>query len=88
MKVITMDEASFYSLIDEVIEYVRNKTQTPQKRFLTKKEALDKLSVCATTLQKLRDTQAIRVIRLSPRKLLYDAQSINEYINRNAIDPL
>ncbi len=89
MNVITLSEDAFYSLLNEVIKYVQEQHKRPEQRFISKKEAMQRLGIKSpTTLQKLRDTQSIRFSQVTSRTILYDVQSIDDYLNKKAIDTL
>ncbi len=85
MQVICLEEAAFYTLIEEVVARLKSKSNTQQKKWLSGDEAMSVLNIKSkTTLQNLRDTGKIRFSQPQKRIILYDFQSIQDYLNDNA----
>lgn len=85
MNVICLEEEAFYILIDRVIERVNaGKTKVPDK-WISGDEAMQMLRISSkTTLQKLRDEGKIRFSHPEKKHILYDRDSINEYLEKHA----
>ena len=86
MNVISIDEEAFYALLNKVIAEVK---KTHGEKALSKwvdgTEAMNILKITSkTTLQKLRDTGAIRFSQPMTKVLLYDRDSITAYIEKHA----
>ncbi len=85
MNVICLEEEAFYTLIDRVIERVNaGKAKAPDK-WISGDEAMAMLRISSkTTLQKLRDEGKIRFSHPEKKHILYDRDSINEYLEKHA----
>ena len=85
MEVICLHDVAFYALIDKVLERVLERHSVTEDKWVSGKEAMKKLRITSrTTLQKLRDEGNIRYSQPEKRIILYDTDSINEYLNRNS----
>ncbi len=85
MNVICLEDAAFYALIEQVIERIKEKQGLEQDIWISGEEAMKKLRITSkTTLQKLRDEGKIRFSQPEKKIILYDLDSINEYLNKNA----
>ena len=85
MQVITMEEQSFYELIDKVLEEVEQKFGKKEPEWLQEKEAMQLLGIRSkTTLQKLRDTSAIRYTQPRHKIILYHRVSLLNYLEEHA----
>lgn len=86
MEVICLEEAAFYALIEKVVDRLGDKKK-PEDKWISGKEAMQKLRITSTTtLQNLRDTGKIRFSQPSKKIILYDADSINDYLNDNSYE--
>ena len=85
MNVICLEEPAFYALIERVVDRIKEKQNIPQDKWISSEEAMQKLRITSkTTLQKLRDEGKIRFSQPEKKMILYDTDSINEYLTRNA----
>lgn len=85
MQVVCLQEEAFYALLDKVIEHVEEKTKDEPDKWVDGVEAMRILNIKATsTLQKLRDEGKIRFSQPQKRIILYDRDSILEYIEKHA----
>jgi hypothetical protein len=86
MEVICLEEVAFYALIEKVVDRLgANKQQ--EDKWISGKEAMNKLRITSTTtLQNLRDTGKIRYSQPSKKIILYDLDSIHEYLNDNTYE--
>lgn len=85
MNVICLEDEAFHTLIDKVIAQVKERTKTSEDKWISGEEAMKKLRVTSrTTLQKLRDEGSIRFTQPEKKIILYDIDSINEYLNKHA----
>ena len=89
MNVICIEEDAFHTLIDGVIKYVKSQMESViQDKWVGKNEAMRLLRIkSATTLQKLRDEGKIRFSQPEKKHIVYDRDSINDYLEANAIEP-
>jgi hypothetical protein len=85
MNVVCLEEPAFYSLIEEVVLRIKEKQNIVSDRWVSGEEAMLKLRISSkTTLQKLRDTGAIRFSNPAKKLILYDTESINNYLEKHA----
>ena len=85
MKIIADDGAMdelVYKLVAEIKQHLKAK---PRDKWIDGAEAMRMLRVKSrTTLQKLRDEGKIRFSQPEPKIILYDADSIDAYIEKHA----
>lgn len=87
MEVICLQDEAFYSLIDKVIERIKEKNNIKEDKWISGEEAMYKMRISSkTTLQKLRDTGQIRFTQPEKKIILYDTDSINEYLKKHTRD--
>lgn len=85
MEVICLEDLAFYTLIEEVVKRVKEKKGIREDKWISGAETMAKLRITSkTTLQKLRDTAAIRFSQPEKKLILYDLDSINEYLEKHA----
>lgn len=85
MEVICLEDAAFYALVDKVVERLKEKLATTEDKWVLPEVAMQKLGITSkTTLQKYRDEGRIRFSQADKRIILYDLDSIKEYIEKNA----
>ena len=86
MEVICLEEEAFFELIDRVVERLTNVSETPQK-WIDQTEAMKLLNIKSpTTLQEYRNNGEVRYTQPRKRVILYDRDSINEFLDRHAKD--
>lgn len=89
MNVICIEEEAFYTLLDRMVKHVRYimEPKSPDK-WMDKTEAMQALRIkSATTFQKLQDEGKIRFSRPERKHIVYDRNSINDYLEAHAIEP-
>lgn len=85
MEVVCLQEEAFYALFDKVVEYVDAKRKNKPDKWIDGNEAMRELRIkSTTTLQKLRDEGKIRFSQPQKKIILYDRDSIIEYIEKYA----
>ncbi|MFD2520390.1 helix-turn-helix domain-containing protein [Emticicia soli] len=85
MQVICLEEDAFYTLVEQVVARLKKEHTKEKAKWISDEEAMQLLSIKSkTTLQKLRDEGKIRFSQPQPRIILYDTDSINQYLERNA----
>lgn len=85
MQVICLEEDAFYTLVEQVVARLKKEHTKEKNKWISDEDAMQLLSIKSkTTLQKLRDEGKIRFSQPQPRIILYDTDSINQYIERNA----
>jgi hypothetical protein len=85
MEVICLQDEAFYKLLEEVVERVKEKNGITHDKWISDTEAMHKLRITSkTTLQKFRDQGKIRFSQPEKKIILYDVDSINEYLEKHA----
>ncbi|WP_281138376.1 helix-turn-helix domain-containing protein [Winogradskyella sp. SYSU M77433] len=89
MQVVCLQEEAFYKLFDKVVEHLEEKRDKDhQFKWIDGEQAMSLLNISSkTTLQKLRDEGKIRFSQPKKRIILYDRNSINDYLERHAKEP-
>ncbi|WP_179384981.1 helix-turn-helix domain-containing protein [Muricauda sp. ARW1Y1] len=84
MQVVCLQEEAFYALFEKVVEHLEQKRADKPEKWIDGEEAMFHLKIkSTTTLQKLRDEGKIRFSQPQKKVILYDRDSINEYIEAN-----
>lgn len=84
MEVICLEDQAFYELIEKVYDRLKDLHKV-KDQWIDGEEAMRILRIKApSTLQNLRDTGAIRFSQPSKKLILYDIDSIHEYLNRHS----
>jgi len=87
MNVIVIEEEAFHKLIEEVIVRIKEKSNPSADKWISGAEVMQKLRIKSkSTLQKLRNEGYIRFSQPEKKIILYDTDSINEYLSRHAKD--
>lgn len=82
-----MESDAFYALIEEVVERVNKEQDLEKDEWISDVEAMRLLRISSkTTLQKYRDEGKIRFSQLGRKSILYDRQSLMDFIEANARD--
>jgi len=85
MQVICLQDEAFYTLVERVVERMKEKQNKTADKWIGGEEAMKILRITSkTTLQKLRDEGKIRFSQPEKKIILYDTESIEEYLNKNA----
>ena len=85
MQVICLQEDAFYALVEQVIARLKKDYNKEKPKWVDDEQAMNLLNIKSkTTLQKLRDEGKIRFSQPQPRIIVYDTDSINQYLERNA----
>lgn len=86
MEVICLEEEAFFELIDRVVERLSGVSQEAPK-WVNQDEAMRLLNIKSpTTLQEYRNNGEIRFTQPRKRVILYDRDSINEFLEKHAKD--
>jgi hypothetical protein len=87
VNVICLEDAAFYSLIDKVVLRIKEKEGTKQDKWVNGDEVMRLLRITSkTTLQKLRDEGKIKFSQPEKKIILYDVDSIYEFLNKHSKD--
>lgn len=86
MQVVCLEEEAFYALLEQVVARMNAaKPNAPFSKWLSPEQAMGMLNITSrTTLQKFRDMGRIRYTQPEKRIILYDRDSILEYLELNA----
>lgn len=85
MEIICLEEAAFYKLVEQVVERLKTSQVEKKDKWISDEEAMELLNIKSkTTLQKLRDEGKIRFTQPQRKIILYDRDSIDEYLEKNA----
>ena len=85
MEVICLEDEAFYSLIEKVVQRIKENKGIKEDKWISPEEAMQKLRISSkTTLQKLRDEGKIRFSQPEKKLILYDVESIYEYLEKHA----
>ncbi len=87
MEVICLEEPAFFVLLDRAVEHLKASLNMKQDKWISGEEAMKMLRITSkTTLQKFRDEGRIRFAQPDRKIILYDADSINEYLEKSSKD--
>jgi hypothetical protein len=87
MQVICLQDVAFYALIEEVVDRIKDKYSVEQTKWIKEEQAMDLLNVKAkSTMQQLRDNGKIRFSQPQKKIIVYDRDSIAEYLEKHAKD--
>ncbi len=85
MNVICLHDEAFYQLIEDVLERVQSTKQPTPSKWVGQDEAMQLLNIKSkTTLQKLRDEGKVRFSQPQKKIIVYDRNSIDEYLDNHA----
>ena len=83
--IICLHSAAFYSLIEEVVQRIKENNDIQKDKWISSEEAMCMLRITSkTTLQKLRDEGKIRFSQPERKIILYDSASIDEYLEKHS----
>lgn len=84
MQVICLEEEAFYALIEQVLARLHEKYGEQKDKWINEDQAMQCLNIKSkTTLQKLRDEGKIRFSQPQKKIILYDRESIMQYLEQN-----
>lgn len=87
LDIICLESEAFYALIDEVVQRLKEKNGIAQEKWINDEEAMKLLHISSkTTLQRYRDEGLIRFSQPSRKLILYDRNSILDFLNTKAKD--
>lgn len=85
MEVICIEDGAFYTLIDQVVERLKLTHGVQKDKWISDEEAMQMLKIKSkTTLQKLRDEGKIRFSQPQKKIILYDRDSISDYLENHS----
>ena len=84
MEVICLEEDAFFKLVETVVDRLGGSNETLPK-WVNQEEAMRLLNVKSpTTMQEYRNNGEIRFTQPRKRVILYDRDSINEFLEKHA----
>lgn len=85
MNVICLEDEAFHMLLERAVQRILDKQTIKEDRWISGEETMQMLRISSkTTLQKLRDEGRIRYSQPEKKIILYDVDSINEYLEKHA----
>ena len=85
MEVICLETEAFYTLIEEVVGRLREKENTSAEKWIQSDVVMDLLGIKSkSTMQKLRDEGQIRYSQPHKKIILYDRESVLQYLEAYA----
>ena len=84
MEVICFQDEAYYRMVETVVQRMQKASAVKSKKWLSGEEVMELLHIKSkTTLQDLRDSGKIRFSQPEKKMILYDADSVEEYLNQN-----
>ncbi|MFD1258590.1 DNA-binding protein [Mucilaginibacter terrae] len=88
MNVICIDDAAFYELFDRLVVRLEGNKAVKEDKWISGIEAMNMMRIKSkTTLQKLRDEGQIRYTQPEKKIILYDRDSINDFLEDFVQEP-
>ena len=85
LNIICLESQAFYALVEEVVSRIKSTNKDNPKWIDDDEDVMELLKIKSkTTLQNLRDEGKIRFSQLGRKMILYDRESILEYIESYA----
>jgi hypothetical protein len=85
MEVITIESDSFYKLVTMVVERLKAEHNIKENRWISAADAMEKMGISSkTTLQRYRDEGAIKFTSPGGKIILYDVESIYEFLEKKS----
>tara|TARA_A100000171_G_scaffold35638_2_gene34188 strand:+ start:6812 stop:7081 length:270 start_codon:yes stop_codon:yes gene_type:complete len=85
MEIICLEEKAFYALVERVVDHLKQTHSVERDKWISADDALKLLDIKSkTTLQRMRDDGRIRYSQPQKKIILYDRDSIIEYLEENA----
>jgi len=86
---ISINDDFFYKLVEAVVKRLKSTEEKKSDKWLTPTEAMIRLNIKSrTTLAKLRDNESILFTQYSKKSILYDAASIEKFLDSKIRKPL
>jgi hypothetical protein len=85
MEVICLEDQAFYALIEKVVSKVLEQKSLKTDKWVSSEEAMQILRISSkSTLQKFRDEGKIKYSQPEKKIILYDTDSIFEFLEKNS----
>ncbi|HMG16938.1 MAG TPA: helix-turn-helix domain-containing protein [Saprospiraceae bacterium] len=87
IKIICLESVAFYALVNEVVDSIKTDQNIQHDKWINDNEAMSLLRITSkTTLQNYRDEGVIRYTQPTRKLILYDRDSILNYLESHAKD--
>jgi len=88
IEIICLESEAFYKLLESVLQRVKPEETKPSDKWISGTEAMRMLRIKSkATLQKMRDEGRFRFTQPEKKIILYDADSIREYLEDFVYEP-
>lgn len=88
LEIICFESEAFYKLLAEVLQHFKSLEPIPSEKWISGPEAMRMLRIKGkSTLQKMRDEGKIRFTQPEKKIILYDADSIKDYLEDFVYEP-
>lgn len=88
LEIICVESEAFYKLLEEVLRHFKNTEPKSPDKWISGAEAMKMLRIKSkSTLQKMRDEGHIRFTQPEKKIILYDADSIRDYLDDFVYEP-
>lgn len=84
MEVICLQEDAYFELLKKSYEYIKSLHDIKEEKWILPDQAMEMLGVKTTKLQELRDSGEIVISQPSKKVILYNIESIRDYLNKHA----
>jgi len=88
LEIICVESEAFYKLLEEVLLHFKNSEPKPSEKWISGAEAMKMMRIKSkATLQKMRDEGRIRFTQPEKKIILYDVDSIKDYLEDFVYEP-
>lgn len=88
LEIVCLESEAFYKLLEQVLQHFKLKEPAPADKWISGAEAMKMMRIKSkATLQKMRDEGHIRFTQPEKKIILYDADSINDYLEDFVYEP-
>ncbi len=85
MDVICFEDEAYYSMIEKVVARLKTQHNIAEEKWVSADQAMQLLKITSkTTLQSLRDQGKIRFSQPQKKIILYDRESLLEYLEKHS----
>ena len=79
------EDDALYALVDKVVQRLKELSNASHDKWISGEQVMQMMRIKSkTTLQKLRDTGAIRFSQPEKKIILYDIDSVSEYLEKHS----
>ncbi|HWD86785.1 MAG TPA: helix-turn-helix domain-containing protein [Mucilaginibacter sp.] len=88
IEIICIESEAFYKLLEEVLRHFKTTDPPAPEKWISPQETMKMLRIKSkTTLQKMRDEGHIRFTQPEKKIILYDVESIKDYLEDFVYEP-